>query len=318
MSTRGQALDDPERLAALRAADLSGEVSLEALERISRLVVRLLQVDTALVNIVDDERQTTIAGTSENPSFPVRGTTPLSNSFCQHVVRDGEPFVVTDSREDARLNGNLGVTEDHVIAYLGVPLRSPDGHVLGALCAIDDHPRTWSDADRAALGDLGAIIADELSLRSATREIERLARIDPLTGLGNRRWWDDRARRELSRASRQGAAVSVVLFDLDGFKNVNDTLGHAAGDDVLRAVGQRWYPLIRAPDLLVRWGGDEFAVLLTAATLAEARMVAARLVEARPTEVGVSWGAAEWEPPETLEGLVSRADEALYAVKRAR
>jgi GAF domain-containing protein len=137
----GQALDDPERLSALRAADLGGEVSLEALQRISRLVARLLRVDTALVNLVDGERQTTITGTSANPRFGVTGSTPLTNSFCQHVVRDGETFAVTDSREDDRLDGNLGVTEDHVIAYLGVPLRSPDGYVLGALCAIDDQPR---------------------------------------------------------------------------------------------------------------------------------------------------------------------------------
>jgi diguanylate cyclase (GGDEF)-like protein len=87
---------------------------------------------------------------------------------------------------------------------------------------------------------------------------------------------------------------------------------------VLRAIGAGWEPLIRAPDLLVRWGGDEFACLLANADEASAHHVAHRLSEARPDGIGVSYGIAEWRDDESLADLVRRADEALYAVKRAR
>ena len=313
-----QALDDPERLAALRAAALTGEVSLEALERVSRLAGRILGVRTVLVNVVDDEQQTTITGASGNPRFGTHGVRPLSHSFCQHVVSDGESFVVTDARDDDRLQGNLGVTEDHVIAYLGVPLRATTGHVLGALCAVDDHPREWSAEDQVAMDDLGAIIADELELRAAAREIELLVNRDPLTGLGNRRFWEERAAVEMKRAERIRDPITVVMFDLDGFKAINDRDGHVAGDAVLRELGKRWKPLVRAPDVLVRWGGDEFACLLVGTPLPEGRVAAERLSAAVPETVGISYGVAQWTGNETLDAVVARADANLYTIKRSR
>ena len=108
------------------------------------------------------------------------------------------------------------------------------------------------------------------------------------------------------------------MFDLDGFKQVNDTHGHVAGDAVLRELGQRWQPLIRAPDVLVRWGGDEFACLFVGTPLPEARVAADRLAANCPDAVGVSYGTAQWLGDETLDALVARADANLYTIKRAR
>ena len=318
MDRGGQALDDPERLAALRASALAGEVDLEALERISRLVARLLRVPTALVNLVEDGEQRTVAGVSSIERFGTSGTTSLDRSFCHNVVTGGAAFVVSDARGDERVADHLAVTEGGVLAYYGVPLRAPGGEVLGALCAVDEQPRGWTAEDSQAMEDLGAIIADELDLRAVTREIERLLNRDALTGLGNRRLWEERAPVEIKRAQRLVDPITVVAFDLDGFKAVNDRDGHAAGDALLRDLGARWEPLVRAPDVLVRWGGDEFVLMLVGTPLPEGLTAAERLKAAIPEGVGVSYGVAQWQPPETLEALVARADAALYEAKRAR
>ena len=321
----GQSLGDPERLAAIEDAGLTGEMSLPALERVSRLVTKVTGAPLALVNVVGDADQTSVTGVSALPSFRTDRVVPLTNSFCQHVVTGGAPLIVTDSRADPRLAGNLAVTEDSVIAYLGVPLYAPSGHILGALCAIDEQPREWTTADRRAMEDLGGVIADELALRDANRRVERLmgdlareARRDPLTGLSNRRLWEEQAAVETSRARRDGVPLSVVLFDLDDFKEVNDAQGHAAGDELLRQIGRAWEPLVRLPDILVRLGGDEFAVLLPNAAEDHARAVGQRLLDALPEGVSASFGTAQWVAPESLDSLMARADDRLYARKRSR
>lgn len=311
------ALDDPGRLRAFADSGLDGTIPLEGLERIARMVTRLVGVQTALINVVGSDSQTTVAAEGDTTRFKFGSVVPLNSSFCQHVVTDGGPFEVADARMEPRLDGNLSI-DAGVIAYLGVPLRSPEGHVLGALCAIDPQPREWTDADRSAMDDLGAMVADELALRAAKREVEALARRDSLTGLANRRAWEEQCPIELERARRDGSPLSVVLFDLDGFKQVNDTQGHAAGDAILREIGERWPPLVRAPDVLARLGGDEFGLLMTNAPLPPAAAAAARLAGAHPAGVTVSWGAAQWRPPETLEELLERADAELYGAKARR
>jgi diguanylate cyclase (GGDEF)-like protein len=292
-------------------------MTLEALERVSRLVTHITGAPLAVVNVVDDTKQTSIIGVSASPTFATNGVVPLTNSFCQHVVTSGTSLRVTDARSDARLEGNLGVTENHVIAYLGVPLYAPSGHILGALCAIDEQPREWTRGDQRAMDDVGAVVTDELALREASRRVERLmgdlateARRDPLTGLGNRRLWDEQSAVELSRARRDGTPLSVVLLDLDGFKVVNDAGGHAAGDALLRDLAVRWSPLVRLPDVLVRIGGDEFAALLPGAGREAAELVAKRLA-AVASDVGISYGTAQWTPPEDFDTLVVRADRQL-------
>jgi diguanylate cyclase (GGDEF)-like protein len=321
----GQLLDDPGRLEAIAASGLRGEMPLAALERVSRLVTHITGAPLALVNVVDDEKQTSITGVSALARFKTDSVVPLTSSICQHVVTGGAPLVVNDSREDPRLSSSLGVTEAGVIAYLGVPLYAPSGHILGALCAIDEEPREWTSDDQRAMDDLGAVIAGELALREANRKIERLmgelsreTRRDPLTGLGNRRLWEELATVELSRARRDGIPLSVLLLDIDDFKAFNDAQGPAAGDALLREVGARWSPVVRLPDLLVRIGGDEFAVLLPNAAESHAREVGERLAEALPPGVSASFGEAQWMAPESVDALMHRADDRLDARRRAR
>ncbi|HEX9050537.1 MAG TPA: GGDEF domain-containing protein [Anaeromyxobacter sp.] len=156
-------------------------------------------------------------------------------------------------------------------------------------------------------------------------ELARLAREDALTGLPNRRAFDEALAREVARAERSGAPLAAVAIDVDRFKRVNDEHGHAAGDAVLAAVAGRAASALRAGDLLARTGGEEFAALLPGADLAAAAEAAERIraaVAAADVEAGgvalpvtVSLGCAAREAGETGPALLARADARLYAAK---
>jgi diguanylate cyclase (GGDEF)-like protein len=162
--------------------------------------------------------------------------------------------------------------------------------------------------------------------------LERQSLTDPLTEAYNRRYMDDRLRREVARAHRCGAALSVLSVDVDGFKRVNDTWGHEVGDEALKAVGRLGAAAVRAQDVFARYGGDEFVVLAPDTTLAGAEVLAERLrrlifdgvlavvgkgTSQQEVRLTVSIGVAALRPaPDDAQGLMARADAAMYLSKR--
>jgi diguanylate cyclase (GGDEF)-like protein len=148
-------------------------------------------------------------------------------------------------------------------------------------------------------------------------QLERLAQHDPLTGVANRRAWDRALPVEMDRARRAGTPLAVALVDVDRFKAFNDSYGHQAGDQLLRAATETWRSLLRSTDLLARYGGEEFAVLLPSSTLGEAVEIMDRLRVATPLAQTFSAGVALWHGDETSDQLVARADKALYQAKQA-
>jgi diguanylate cyclase (GGDEF)-like protein len=166
-----------------------------------------------------------------------------------------------------------------------------------------------------------------LQMKRSEDEIERLANTDPLTGLLNRRAFGAACEVELARSRRQQTPVSVLVLDIDHFKQVNDRFGHGFGDDVLRAVASRVSDEIRATDVVARVGGEELHVLLPATSSAGARDLAERIraaVEAMrwgltdepDLKVTLSIGIGELLDGESLSDAIARADAALYEAKR--
>jgi diguanylate cyclase (GGDEF)-like protein len=147
-------------------------------------------------------------------------------------------------------------------------------------------------------------------------ELEYLAHHDALTGLANRRRFQLELEREMARAARRSDPLCVGALDLDGFKALNDRLGHAGGDRVLKAAASSWNSSVRALDLIARFGGDEFVVLLPDCPPAEAERVLGRLARALPDDQTCSTGVACWDGEESAGELLSRADAAMYAAKR--
>jgi diguanylate cyclase (GGDEF)-like protein len=147
------------------------------------------------------------------------------------------------------------------------------------------------------------------------RKLERLALTDELTGLANRRAWQQSLERELARARRHHEPLCVAMLDLDHFKRFNDTHGHQAGDRLLREIAQTWRAQLRASDILARYGGEEFALVSPAWPLTAATAVLARVRAATPKGQTCSAGLAVFSGSESGEELVARADAALYEAK---
>jgi diguanylate cyclase (GGDEF)-like protein len=180
------------------------------------------------------------------------------------------------------------------------------------------------------LGTYALIVAGSLAFllmhkERADEESSRLATTDPLTGVFNRRTFIELAEQELARTRRAGSSLSLMMLDLDHFKSVNDTYGHLTGDEVLVAFTRLIRDCVRRGDLVVRYGGEEFCVLLPATTLSAANALAERMravtaattLTAKPFKVTVSIGLTAYTgtPDATVEDLLAVADEALYRAK---
>jgi diguanylate cyclase (GGDEF)-like protein len=146
--------------------------------------------------------------------------------------------------------------------------------------------------------------------------LEQLASTDDLTGLPNRRHWDEQLPRELGRSLRHEGPICVAMLDLDHFKAYNDTHGHQAGDRLLKEVAAAWRAVLRPYDLLARYGGEEFSLILTDSGIEDATWITERLRVATPHGTSCSVGIAEWNRDEDPGALVERADQALYEAKR--
>jgi diguanylate cyclase (GGDEF)-like protein/PAS domain S-box-containing protein len=155
--------------------------------------------------------------------------------------------------------------------------------------------------------------AQEAQLRVAREQ----ARSDHLTGLANRRVWDAQLPREIARARRNGSPLSIAMIDLDGLKALNDSKGHHAGSSAIKHAASVWSALLRGSDVLARFGGDEFAVIMPDCAIGDARAAAERLRTALDETPTASIGVAEWDGAENGHSLAERADAALYEAKRA-
>jgi two-component system sensor histidine kinase/response regulator len=169
---------DPARLAALARTQLMDSSPEEVFDRLTRLASKLLGAPVALMSLVDGNRQYFKSAVGVGVT-----ETPLSHSFCQHIVTHNAPLVVSDARGDPRLQGNPAIAELGVVAYCGVPLTDADGYALGAFCAIENGPREWSDDDVEILTELAYGVMTELELRSvnlalSVRERETRSIID--------------------------------------------------------------------------------------------------------------------------------------------
>ncbi len=175
-TVRTPTLDDPVRLSALQRSALLDTPVEERFDRITRLASAVLGVPVALVSLVDDRRQFFKSQHGLPEPWASRRETPLSHSFCQHVVSQAAPLIVSNAREHPLVRDNLAVSDMGVVAYAGIPIRSSDGQVLGSFCAIDTKPHEWTDAELDTLRQLGALLRTELELRDALWDADRAAR----------------------------------------------------------------------------------------------------------------------------------------------
>jgi diguanylate cyclase (GGDEF)-like protein len=257
---------------------------------------------------------------------PLVATFGLSQDEAERQAIAGPPdgrqaravsFAYRYSNEDMERNGGL------IRAGLAVPMgdESEDGGYLAVFS------RTQIDFDDAAVDEL-----EQLAHRAGPaidnarrfREARQLADLDALTGLHNRRYFHETLAREVARAHRYNRNLSLIIFDLDDFKAINDRIGHLAGDSVLADAASRVREVVRSADIACRVGGDEFGVILPESTMADADQLYRRIQNSVATapigsvgRVGFSAGVAELRPNDDAVSFFQRADEALYRAKEA-
>jgi diguanylate cyclase (GGDEF)-like protein len=252
----------------------------------------------------------------------------------EKVVRGAQNIAELNSSRDRPLQNRLStVLAAQSPTASATQANSNDDHpALPASVGLGLTPNELTPNVRAVLARLTnqvqALQADRVRLNQKLREAENLADSDTLVPVFNRRAFVRELTRVISFAQRYGVQASVVYFDLDGFKQINDRFGHSAGDAILKAIGQTLLTNIRESDLAGRVGGDEFAVILAKAGAADARAKGAQLAEAitqtkvsymgQTLSVGAAFGAYCFEDGDTAERALSRADEAMYAHKVGR
>ncbi|MEZ4267012.1 MAG: sensor domain-containing diguanylate cyclase [Myxococcota bacterium] len=307
--------NEAARLRALTAACLLDTAPEERFDRYTRLARRLFDVPIALVSLVDASRQWFKSRDGLDAT-----ETPREISFCGHAILGSDVFVIPDARADARFADNPLVTAAPDIAfYAGAPVHAPDGSALGTLCIIDRVPREFSDEDREALRDLAKMVEHECA-------IVQLATTDALTGLSNRRGFEALADHSLAMCRRMGAPARLLYFDLDKFKAINDTHGHAAGDRTLRDFAAVLLDTFREVDIIARLGGDEFCVLIVDGGKSAVAMPVQRFAQAvaahnttseRPWPLEYSVGTVEFDPAVhvSVADLLSEADRRMYDAK---
>ena len=308
-------LDETARLMSLHSLRILDTPSEERFDRITRMAQRLFGVETCLISLVDSSRQWFKSKQGLDAC-----ETSREISFCGHAILNDAVFIVGDASIDPRFADNPLVLDAPFIRfYAGCPIRGPGGHRIGTLCLIDTNPRGLSLDDQAALRDLAAMVEDELAVAAQIT-------IDDLTQVANRRGFKMVASHMLSLCRRTGADAELIFFDLDRFKEVNDTHGHASGDMILQHFAELLVKCFRTADVVARLGGDEFVVLLTAcdgsSDVALSRLETMAANEECEIKRLLAWsmGKISYDPErhDSTRSLLADADSLMYADKQQK
>ena len=310
--------DEKARRQDLKALDILDTPPEERFDRLTRIANRLFNVPIALVSLIDDDRQWFKSSVGLS-AFE----TPRDISFCGHAILGNDIFVVNDTTKDKRFDDNpLVLDGPNIRFYAGCPLTSVNGYKLGTICLIDREPRDFAKADKAILKDLAAMVEREI-------ELTQLAINDELTGIPNRRGFKVFAEKSLSLCKRNRLPASIVYFDVDKFKRINDDYGHAEGDRTLSIIANNMKMISRDSDVIARLGGDEFVIMFFDASKETAEFVVKRFKESIEEFckqeslshlISLSHGIVEYNPDihSTVGDLLNEADQLMYAHKHKR
>ena len=273
----------------------------------------LTGADAAVVELPEGEDMVyrAVAGTAE-PYLGLR--LPQEGSASGYCLATVDALVVEDSQTDDRVDHET-CRRVGARSLVVVPLIHA-GRPAGVLKVYSAGVGQVGLDEARVLGLLGNVIGTGLARAELFATMAEHAITDALTGLANRRSWDDQLTRAIAHAERTHETLSVAACDVDGLKEINDRRGHAAGDELLRDIADRWRADARAADLIARIGGDEFAILLPGADEAGAQDVVERLIALLPEGTAVSFGVAEWDLREDATSLMARADLRMYDEKR--
>jgi len=310
------------------AAELNGALTLDDVcSRALTLLRALAPIDEFVVTTFDAvaDRHVVVFGEGEAAADWVGESHPVGDCLVSRVVRTREslPFSGRGERAQVVIVGDLELGDARGLLVFPL-LIGPS--TLGTVTIANRHPDAFDGLSRSYVSLLTHQLAAALTNALAYGRMVAAATTDGMTGLTNHRTFKERAADALARAARSRRPVTLLLTDIDHFKQVNDTHGHPVGDEVIKAVARVLSRSARNVDIVARYGGEEFAVLLEEADVDAAVVIANRIREAvkalafdgahGPFSVSISLGAAQFDGGD-LTALIDEADQALYAAKRA-
>lgn len=299
----------------------------EALEQLTRCLQVWVPFRTWLVTRVDGDDQTILQVADLDEKLHRGQVLRWSESCCARMVNEGAPRYAEDAQLHEAYRSAPANQYRHIGAYLGQPLWADDGSLLGVLCAVDPQPQPALTPEQQLLVEtvsktMGLLLNGRLKVERARQQEALLryrAETDELTGLANRHGWEKALAEEGNALDAVGANAMVMMVDLDGLKQVNDTQGHAAGDQLILKAARVLQQQLRDVDVLARLGGDEFAGLARGFSSDVALRVAQRLEEGfAAAGVRASVGYAMRRDHGSLSAALEAADARMYEVKQAR
>ncbi|HDG8260769.1 TPA: sensor domain-containing diguanylate cyclase [Klebsiella aerogenes] len=308
--------NEEERLKSLYLADLLDTRDDERFELLTRLAKKIFQVPVVLISLLDRERQWLLAC----QGLGIRQTR-RDISFCAHAILQDGAFIVNDAVNDDRFYDNPLVTgEPYIRFYAGYPVHLPDGAVAGTLCLIHTTPREFNDEEIAVLKDLAYIVEDEFLVIG-------MAMTDSLTGIANRRGFYRIGDKRFRTLTSNATPFSLVFFDLDKFKPINDLWGHAEGDEVLKTFAAFLAQHLLPGEVVGRLGGDEFAAIITRNGRADTFLQKLResvdhynQTSGKPYNINYSYGELQSDVSRypMLGDMLKQSDEVMYSRKRRK
>lgn len=307
--------DEAARVAALRRLELNDAPSDSGFEPILQIVRTICEAPAAAVVLVEENERILLDGEGLLGGV----LSARDEAMCEAAIRQHEPLVVEDTHADLRFRGTaLGAGEPFFRAYAGAQLKLSNGHQVGTLCAMDVEPRGFTPVQTTVLSQLARCVVREMELRQR-------AATDSMTGFLSRATFMDGLVRLIDSYTRGRAPAVLAILDLDHFKAVNDTFGHAVGDQVLQRLAEVCHRRLGDTALLGRLGGEEFGIALPRTSLDNAVHIMSGLLHAIaairiPEEPAVSVTASVGLAPMCSDFTETSswckfADAALYAAK---
>jgi len=340
--------NETSRLKALQEYKVLDTMPEQAYDNFTRLASIICNVPIALITLLDEDRQW-----FKSRLGIERSEIPREEAICNHTIMTPESMLIVNNiTDDQRFTDSLFVaTEPNVRFYAGVPLVTSKGEALGTICVMDVKARELTPDQREALQVLSREVMEQFELRrsisnleqsvfkqeqyidqlqeyqreleKARAEIESQSLTDPLTGAHNRRSFDIRFEEEFLRARRYKVACSLILLDVDHFKQYNDAFGHTSGDEALKSVAAILKSDVRIHDLVARYGGEEFAVILPNTDIKGALVMGERFRRSiqraswQHRQITISVGVASLhEGTQMPIDLLTESDANLYKAKQ--
>lgn len=337
--------NEAKRLEALQKYNILDTVPEPSFDDITRLASHISNTPVALISLVDRERQ----WFKSKIGIDIQET-PRDISFCSHAILDPDILVVPDTHEDERFSDNPLVTSEHNIRfYAGSPLITSKGEALGTLCVFDRTPRNLDETQKESLRALARQVMNQLELRKYINEqelykrelveyqqkleeandrLEIISLTDDVSGFQNTRFLHNYLDHYFKPEHHDNSELSLIFFDMDNFKNVVDTYGHLLGTKMLREVALVVHHQLEPNDHIVRYGGDEYVVILQGQGKDKARIKAEKIKQAISStlflaeeglsiKITASFGLATY-PEDALDKhyLLAEADKCLFKSKK--